>query len=76
MIDRDAVGGALDSLIETINSTLSGLEANEAGTVLANLTIRLFRTCERDLSEESMERLAEAIESDEDDDAEMERSLH
>lgn len=74
MIDRDAVGGVLDSLIETINSTIAGLEANEAGTVLANLTIRLFRTCERDLSDESMERLTEAIESD--DDEEMERRVH
>ena len=61
-------------LFESINSVLFALSEDELGYVLSNLTLSLFRTCERDLSDESMDRLTEAIESD--DDEEMERRVH
>ena len=73
-MNEGAVMDAVAAMADSINEKLAPLSESDRGTVLANLTIRLFRTCERDLTDESMERLMEAIESD--DDEEMERRVH
>ena len=41
------------------------MDDTDRGTLLANLTISLFRTCERDLAEESLDLLMDEIERDE-----------
>jgi len=72
MIDKEAVTGALDAISDAINAQINALDGNDRGTVLANLTISLFRACEAELSEDSMDRLVDAI----DEDDETERVVH
>ncbi len=72
MIDKEAVTGALDAISDAINAQLNALDGNDRGTVLANLAISLFRACEAELSEDSMDRLVDAI----DEDDETERVVH
>ncbi len=66
-MNEDDVVNAVAAMADSISEKLASLSESDRGTALANLTLSLFRTCERDLTEESMERLMEAIESDEDD---------
>ena len=47
------------------NTEFDAMDDTDRGTLLANLTISLFRTCERDLTEESLDRLLDEIERDE-----------
>ena len=46
------------------NTEFDAMDDTDRGTLLANLTISLFRTCERDLTEESLDRLLDEIERD------------
>ena len=53
MIDKEAVTGALDAISDAINAQLNALDGNDRGTVLANLTISLFRACEEELTDDT-----------------------
>lgn len=68
MIDNDKVDAALAAISSAINESLNKLGGVERRTVLANVTISLFRACEEELDEESMDRLIDIIEDDEPDD--------
>ena len=59
------IKASLARLTDAINAEFDSLDDAARGTVLANLTISLFRTCERDLTEESLDRLLDEIERDE-----------
>ena len=56
MIDKEAVTGALNAL-----------DGNDRGTVLANLTISLFRACEEELTDESFDALIAHLEDDDEE---------
>ena len=56
MIDKEAVTGALNAL-----------DGNDRGTVLANLTISLFRACEEELTDESFDDLIAHLEDDDEE---------
>ena len=56
MIDKEAVTGALNAL-----------DGNDRGTVLANLTISLFRACEEELADESFDALIACLEDDDEE---------
>ena len=56
MIDKEAVTGALNAL-----------DGNDRGTVLANLTISLFRACEEELADESFDALIAHLEGDDEE---------
>ena len=56
MIDKEAVAGALDAL-----------DGNDRGTVLANLTISLFRACEEELADESFDDLIAHLDDDDEE---------
>ena len=56
MIDKEAVTGALNAL-----------DGNDRGTVLANLTISLFRACEEELADESFDALIAHLEDDDEE---------
>ena len=58
------IKASIATLTDAINAELENLDDTARGTVLANLTISLFRTCERDLTEESLDRLLDEIERD------------
>ena len=62
MIDKEAVTGALDAISDAINSQLNAIDVNYHGTVLANLTISLFRACEEELTDESFDALIAHLE--------------
>ena len=64
MIDKEAVTGALDAISDAINSQLNALDGNDRGTVLANLTISLFRACEEELADESFDDLIAHLDDD------------
>ena len=65
MIDKEAVTGALDAISDAINAQLNALDVNDRGTVLANLTISLFRACEEELTDESFDALIAHMDGDE-----------
>ena len=65
MIDKEAVTGALDAISDAINAQLNALDVNDGGTVLANLTISLFRACEEELTDESFDALIAHMDGDE-----------
>ena len=62
MIDKEAATGALDAISDAINAQLNALDVNDRGTVLANLTISLFRACEEELTDESFDALIAHLE--------------
>ena len=59
------VQASLNRIVAGIDAEFDAMDDTERGTLLANLTISLFRTCERDLTEESLELLLDEIERDE-----------
>lgn len=65
MINKEAVTGALDAISDAINAQINALDGNDRGTVLANLTISLFRACEEELTDESFDALIAHLEDDE-----------
>ena len=67
MIDKEAVTGALDAISDAINAQLNALDGNDRGTVLANLTISLFRACEEELTGESFDDLIAHLEDDDEE---------
>ena len=67
MIDKEAVTGALDAISDAINAQLNALDGNDRGTVLANLTISLFRACEEELTDESFDDLIAHLEGDDEE---------
>ena len=67
MIDKEAVTGALDAISDAINARLNALDGNDRGTVLANLTISLFRACEEELTDESFDELIACLEDDDEE---------
>ena len=69
MIDKDAVTSTLDAIAQSINTHLNAVDGNDRGTVLANLTISLFRTCEKELTDESFDELVAQL--DDEDDGEV-----
>ena len=60
------IKASIATLTDAINAELENLDDTARGTVLANLTISLFRTCERDLTEESFDLFVEELNKDED----------
>ena len=54
------------TLTDAINAELENLDDTARGTVLANLTISLFRTCETELTDESFDLFVEELNKDED----------
>ena len=64
MIDKEAVTGALDAISDAINAQINALDGNDRGTVLANLTISLFRACEEELTDESFDELVAHLDED------------
>ena len=67
MIDKEAVTGALDAISDAINAQINALDGNDRGTVLANLTISLFRACEEELTYESFDALIAHLEDDDEE---------
>ena len=67
MIDKEAVTGALDAISDAINAQINALYGNDRGTVLANLTISLFRACEEELTDESLDDLIAHLEDDDEE---------
>ena len=67
MIDKEAVTGALDAISDAINAQINALDGNDRGTVLANLTISLFRACEEELTDESLDDLIAHLEDDDEE---------
>lgn len=67
MIDKEAVTGALDAISDAINAQIDALDGNDRGTVLANLTISLFRACEEELTDESFDALIAHLENDDEE---------
>lgn len=65
MTNDQIIQSSLDRLSEAINKELASIPSDALGDVLANITINLFRACESELTEESFERLCDAIENDE-----------
>ena len=59
------VQASLNRIVAGIDAEFDAMDGTDRGTLLANLTISLFRTCERDLTEESLEPLLDEIERDE-----------
>jgi Ca2+-binding EF-hand superfamily protein len=60
------IKASLARLTDAINAEFDSLDDAARGTVLANLTISLFRTCARDLTEESFDLLVEELDKDDD----------
>lgn len=58
------VQASLNRIVAGIDAEFDAMDDTDRGTLLANLTISLFRTCERDLTEESLELLMDEIERD------------
>ena len=67
MIDKEAVTGALDAISDAINAQINALNGNGRGTVLANLTISLFRACEEELTDESFDALIAHLDDDDEE---------
>ena len=67
MIDKDAVTSALDAITQAINTHLNAIDGDDRGTVLANLTISLFRACEEELTDESFDALIAHLEDDDEE---------
>ena len=49
------IKASIATLTDAINAELENLDDTARGTVLANLTISLFRTCETELTDESFD---------------------
>ena len=64
-MNETKIQASLSRIVADINTECGEMDDTERGTLLANLTISLFRTCERDLTEESLELLLDEIERDE-----------
>lgn len=64
-MNETKVQASLSRIVAGINTECDAMDATERGTLIANLTIHIFRTCERDLTEESLELLLDEIERDE-----------
>ena len=64
-MNETKVQASLNRIVAGINTEFDAMDDTDRGTLLANLTISLFRTCERDLAEESLELLLDEIERDE-----------
>ena len=60
------IKASIATLTDAINAELENLDDTARGAVLANLTISLFRTCERDLTDESFDLFVEELNKDED----------
>ena len=67
MIDKEAVTGALDAISDAVNTQPNALDGNDRGTVLANLTISLFRAGEEELTDESFDALIAHLEDDDEE---------
>ena len=67
MIDKEAVTGSLDAISDAINAQLNALDGNDRGTVLANLTISLFRAREEELTDESFDDLIAHLDDDDEE---------
>ena len=64
-MNETKVQASLSRIVAGINTEFDAMDDTDRGTLLANLTISLFRTCERDLAEDSLELLLDEIERDE-----------
>lgn len=64
-MNETKVQASLSRIVAGINTEFDAMDDTDRGTLLANLTISPFRTCERDLTEESLELLLDEIERDE-----------
>ena len=64
-MNETKVQASLSRIVAGISTECDAMDDTERGTLIANLTIRLFRTCERDLTEESLELPLDEIERDE-----------
>ena len=64
-MNETKVQASLSRIVAGINTEFDAMDDTDRGTVLANLTISLFRTCETELTEESLELLMDEIERDE-----------
>ena len=64
-MNETKVQASLSRIVAGISTECDAMDDTERGTLIANLTISLFRTCERDLTEESLELLLDEIERDE-----------
>jgi len=60
------IKASIATLTDAINAELENLDDTARGTVLANLTISLFRTCETELTDESFDLFVEELNKDED----------
>ena len=63
-MNETKVQAILSRIVAGINTEFDAMDDTDRGTVLANLTISLFRSCERDLTKESLELLMDEIERD------------
>lgn len=63
-MNETKVQASINRIVAGINTEFDAMDDTDRGTVLANLTISLFRTCERDLTKESLELLMDEIERD------------
>ena len=63
-MNETKVQASLNRIVAGINTEFDAMDDTDRGTVLANLTISLFRTCETELTEESLELLMDEIERD------------
>ena len=60
------IKASIATLTDAINAELENLDDTARGTVLANLTISPFRTCETELTDESFDLFVEELNKDED----------
>ena len=64
-MNETKVQASLSRIVAGINTEFDAMDDTDRGTLLANLTISLFRTCERDPTEEILDLLLDEIERDE-----------
>ena len=65
-MNETKVQASLNRIVAGINTEFDAMDGTDRGTLLANLTISLFRTCARDLTEESFDLLVEELDKDDD----------
>jgi len=65
-VNETKVQASLSRIVAGINTEFDAMDDTERGTLLANLTINLFRTCETELTDESFDLFVEELNKDED----------
>lgn len=65
-MNETKVQASLSRIVAGISTECDAMDDTDRGTLLANLTISLFRTCETELTDESFDLFVEELNKDED----------